>query len=434
MTKTSIGLQELRRRIYVKAKAEPSWRFWGLYVHVCKQETLRESYRLAKTNNGAPGIDGVTFDAIEGRGVEAFLGELRTELISGQYRPVRNRKVEIPKDGGKIRVLGIPTIRDRVVQGCLKLILEPIFESDFQDGSYGYRPKRTAHQAVARVSEAVLMGLTRVVDLDLKNYFDTVSHSIIMGQVAKRVNDAQVMRLLKLILKANGKRGVPQGGVISPLLSNLYLNEVDKMLERAREVTRRGKYLNVEYARFADDLVVLISGHPSCDWLARTVPRRLREELAKLEVQINEEKTKLVDLMLDETFSFVGFDFREVKTHRGKSGVRVTPRVKSRTRLLSKLREVFRRHRSHPINGLIVEINPIVRGWVSYFRIGQSGRCFTYVRNWIERKVRRAMMRARKRPGFGWNRWSSSWLYETLCLFDGYGLRRSPRMKALPAR
>jgi len=215
MTKASIGLQDLRRRIYVKAKAEPSWRFWGLYVHVCKRETLYEAYRLAKKNNGAPGIDGVTFDAIEGRGVDAFLGELRTELISGQYRPMRNRKVEIPKESGKVRVLGIPSIRDRVVQGCLKLILEPIFESDFQDGSYGYRPKRTAHQAVTRVSEAVLMGLTRVVDLDLKSYFDTVSHSIILRQVAERVNDAKVMRLLKLILKANGKRGVPQGGVIS---------------------------------------------------------------------------------------------------------------------------------------------------------------------------------------------------------------------------
>ena len=205
MTKTSIGLQDLRRRIYVKAKAEPSWRFWGLYVHVCKRETLHEAYRLAKKNNGAPGIDGVTFDAIESRGVETFLGELRTELISEQYRPMRNRKVEIPKEGGKVRVLGIPTIRDRVVQGALKLILEPIFESDFQDGSYGYRPKRTAHQAVARVSEAVLMGLTRVVDLDLKSYFDTVSHSIILRKVAERVNDAKVMRLLKLMLKASGK-------------------------------------------------------------------------------------------------------------------------------------------------------------------------------------------------------------------------------------
>ena len=175
---------------------------------------------MAKQNDGAPGIDGVTCEAIEGRGVEEFLGELHTELISGQYRPLRNRKVEIPKDGGKVRVLGIPSIRDRVVQGSLKLILEPIFESDFQDGSYGYRPKRTAHQAVARVSEAVLMGLTRVVDLDLKSYCDTVSHSIILRKVAERVNDAQVMGLLKLILKASGKRGVPQGGVISPVLSS----------------------------------------------------------------------------------------------------------------------------------------------------------------------------------------------------------------------
>ena len=142
----------------------------------------------------------------------------------------------------------------------------------------------------------------------------------------------------------------------------------------------------------------------------------------------------MVDLTRDETFSFVGFDFREVKTHRGKSGVRVTPKVKARTRLLSKLREISRRHRSRPIMGLIAEINPIVRGWVNYFRVGQSGRCFTYVRNWIERKVRRAMMRARKRRGFGWNRWSSSWLYETLGLFDGYALRRSPGAKALPIR
>jgi len=155
MTKASIDLQDLRRRIQVKAKAEPSWRFWGLYVHVCKRETLHASYRMAKRNDGAPGIDGATFEAIESRGVDRYLSELRTELISGQYRPMRNRKREIPKDGGKVRVLSILSIRDRVVQGCLKLILEPIFASDFQDGSYGYRPKRTAHQAVQRVSEAV---------------------------------------------------------------------------------------------------------------------------------------------------------------------------------------------------------------------------------------------------------------------------------------
>ncbi len=206
------------------------------------------------------------------------------------------------------------------------------------------------------------------------------------------------------------------------------------MLERAREVTRRGKYINMEYARFADDLVVLISHHPSCDWLAKAVPRRLREELSKLEVQINEEKTRLVDLERNEAFSFVGFDFRRMKTRQKKWGVRVTPKTMARSRLLEKLREVCHRYRSQPITKLIAEINPIVRGWVNYFRIGQSGRCFTYVRYWIEKKVRRAMMRARMRRGFGWNRWSSAWLYETLGLFDDYRLRRDLSAKALPAR
>lgn len=166
MIKAPIELQDLRRRLYVKAKAEPSWRFWGLYVHVCKRETLAEAYRLAKENDGAPGIDGVTFEAIEAEGVERFLEPLREELVQRTYRPLRVRKVRIPKGSGGTRQLSIPTIRDRVVQGVLKLILEPIFESDFQPGSYGYRPKRSAHQAVRRVSEAVLRGKTYVIDLE----------------------------------------------------------------------------------------------------------------------------------------------------------------------------------------------------------------------------------------------------------------------------
>jgi len=160
MIKAPISLQDLRRRLYIKAKAEASWRFWGLYVHVCKQETLREAYQLAKRNNGAPGIDGVTFEAIEAEGVEGFLDQLREELEQGSYRPQRARKVEIPKDGGKKGQLSIPSIRDRVVQGALKLILEPIFEADFQPGSFGYRPKKTAHAAIKRVSEAIIEGKT----------------------------------------------------------------------------------------------------------------------------------------------------------------------------------------------------------------------------------------------------------------------------------
>ena len=292
MTKAPISLHDLRRSLYVKAKAEPSWRFWGLYAHVCKMETLREAYQLARGNDGAPGIDGVTFEAIEESGAESFLTQIREELVTNTYRPMLARKKEIPKDGGKVRVLSIPAIRDRVVQGALKLILEPIFEADFQTGSYGYRPKRTAHEAVARVARAIVEEKTRVIDLDLKAYFDNVQHYLLLEKVARRVQDEAVMHLLKMMLKATGKKGVPQGGVISPLLSNLYLNEVDRMLEKAVNTTRRGnKSTSVQYARFADDMVILIDAERRSDWLVKAVDRRLREELAKLRVAINEDKS-----------------------------------------------------------------------------------------------------------------------------------------------
>ena len=176
MIKSPVTLQDLRKRIYLKAKAEPAWRFWGLYVHVCKMETLQEAYRMAKANNGAPGIDGVTFEAIEKEGLEQFLESICEELVTETYLPQRNRQKEIPKGRGKTRTLGIPTIRDRVVQGALKLILEPIFEADFQEGSYGYRPKRTPHQAVQRVAEAIVSCKTRVIDVDLAGYFPDFIH------------------------------------------------------------------------------------------------------------------------------------------------------------------------------------------------------------------------------------------------------------------
>src|SRR3984893_4195817 len=208
MTKTPINLQDLRKSLYVKAKAESTWRFWGLYVHVCKMETLHEAYRMARENDGAPGIDGVTFEAITESGVESFLGQIRDELITSTYQPMRARKKEIPKDGGKVRVLSIPAIRDRVVQGALKLILEPVFEADFQPGSFGYRPKRTAHDAVKRVAEAIVRRKTRVLDFDLRAYFDNVRHDRLLAKVAGRVDDADVMHLLKVMLKASGKKGV----------------------------------------------------------------------------------------------------------------------------------------------------------------------------------------------------------------------------------
>jgi RNA-directed DNA polymerase len=431
MIKTPSNLQDLRRRLYVKAKAEPSWRFWGLYVHVCKRETLCEAYRLTKANDGAPGIDGVTFEAIEADGLEGFLGQLREELLQRTYRPLRLRSVGIPKVGGGTRQLSIPAIRDRVVQGALKLILEPIFEADFQPGSFGYRPKRSASGAIQRVAEAILTNKTKVIDLDLRAYFDTVRHHLLLEKVAERVDDDAVMALLRALLKASGKRGVPQGGVISPLLSNLYLNEVDKMLERAKEVTRHCGFTVLEYARFADDLVVLVSAHPKQRWLRGAVEKRLREEFAKLDVEVNEEKSRRADLKRGESFGFLGFEFWRVRSRAGRWMPLYRPQTKKRTALLRHLRVVFRRLRSQPIRRVIETINPILRGWVNYFAIGHAGQCFSFIRNWVEQKIRRHLARARMRQGFGWKRWSRSWMYNALGLFDDYRVR--PRLKATPA-
>jgi RNA-directed DNA polymerase len=433
MTKAPISLQDLRRSLYVKAKAEPTWRFWGLYVHICKMEILREAYKMAKSNNGAPGIDGVTFDAIEESGPESFLRQIQDELVANTYRPMPARKKEIPKDGSKVRVLSIPAIRDRVVQGALKLILEPIFEADFQPGSYGYRPKRTAHQAVNRVAQAIVEEKTRIIDIDLRAYFDNVQHYLLLEKVARRVQDAAVMGLLKMILKATGEKGVPQGGVISPVLSNLYLTEVDRMLEKAIATTRYGKYTYVQYARFADDLVILIDSYPRHGWLVQAVERRLREELAKLRVEINEDKSRMVDLAKGGSFTFLGFEYRRILSRNGVWRPYYAPKLKKRTALFAKLREVFRQNVSQPVGKVIDEINPILRGWANYFRVGHSNRCFSMVKHWVEKKVRRHLMRSRQRSGMGWKRWSREWIYGTLGLFNDYRVGRGLLPKAQPA-
>lgn len=437
MIKAPISLQDLRRRLYAKAKSEASWRFWGLFVHVCKPEALREAYRLAKANNGAPGVDGVTFEAIEAGDLEGFLDEIREELVQGSYVPLAYRRQAIAKPGGRgTRVLSIPSIRDRVVQGALKLILEPIFEADFQEGSYGYRPNRSAHDAVEQVADAIAQGKTRVLDVDLKSYFDNIRHHLVLAQVAKRVNDSEVLRAIKLILKASGNKGVGQGNVLAPLLSNLYLNEVDRMLERAMEVTREGAYTRLTYCRFADDLVVLVDGYRRHEWLSKAAEKRLREELEKLQVGLNEDKSKRVDLAQGDSFGFLGFEFRRVRSRRGKWRPHYVPQQNKRQALLRKLKLIFRRHRSQPIGRVIDEINPIVRGWVAYFAIGNSSGCFGYVRDWVEKKVRRHLMRARGRAGFGWKRWSRRWLYEGLGLYRDYRIRRRQQLelKALPVR
>ena len=423
MTTAPISLQDLRKRIYAQAKADKHHRFWGLYVHLCKEETLQVAYRLARQNNRAPGIDGVTFEMIEQSGVESFLARIQEELLSETYLPMRNRRKEIPSNG-KTRVLGTPCIRDRVVEGALKLMLEPIFEADFHEGSYGYRPGKKAHEAVDRVANAVVRNKTRVIDLDLKAFFDTITHSILLTKVARRVADDKILRLLKVMLGMNGKRGVPQGGVASPLLANIYLNEVDAMLESMKKQTSRSGFTYVEYARYADDMVILVDGYGGkWEWLLTGVYKKLLEELARIKVKVNTEKTRLVDMTKGEAFSFLGFDFRRGKTRNGKWGVHMTPRMKARTKLLQDLKDIFRRFVSQPVGRVVDLINPKLRGWANYFRVGQASRCFSYVKDWVEKKVRRLLMSARNRRGFGWNRWSREWLYKNLGLYNDYKVR-----------
>jgi len=433
MTKASIGLQELRREIYRKAKTEKHWRFWGLYCHICKKEILEEAYRLAKANGGAPGIDGRSFEDIEAEGAEGFLEGIRQELLNRTYRPMLNKRVEIPKGNGKTRILGIPTVKDRVVQGALKLILEPIFEADFKGCSYGYRPKRHAHQAIDRVTASILHGLTRVVDVDLSGYFDNIRHHLLLEKVSWRVQDDEIMHLLKLILKANGKKGVPQGGVISPLLSNLYLDGVDEMMERAREVTCRKGYYNVDFIRSADDMVILVHGHPNEDWLVEKVQKRLKEQLDKLQVQMNEDKTKVVNLREGGWFSFLGFDFRLNKNREGKIYVSKTPQKKKRIEVGKKVAVVLKTNRNRPLKEVIQAVNAVIRGWVNYFRIGNSNSTFDKVRYEIERKVRRFVMKRKKLKGFGWKRWSREEIYQKWGLYNDYRIRYI-LPKAAPAR
>lgn len=423
MIKTSISLQELRKRIYIKAKTDKHWRFWGLYCHICKKEVLQESYRNAKANNGSPGVDGKRFEDIESGGLDGFLEEIRQELLNRNYKPLPNLKVEIPKGEGKTRTLGIPTIRDRVVQGALKLILEPIFEADFKDCSYAYRPKRHAHQAVDRVTGGILRGLTRIVDVDLSGYFDNIRHHLLLEKIARRVQDDEVMHLIKLILKANGKKGVPQGGVISPLLSNLYLDEIDEMMERACEATRRKGYYNLGFVRSADDMVILVHGHPNEDWLLKAVQRRLKEELDKLQVEMNRDKTKVVDLKQGGCFSFLGFDIRLNRNRKGNIYVSKTPRKKKCIEIGRRVKTVLKTNCAMPLNEVIQSVNTVVRGWVNYFRIGNSSSTFNKTKDDIEKKVRKFVMRRQKRKGYGWKRWSRADIYQKWGLYNDYRIR-----------
>jgi RNA-directed DNA polymerase len=429
MTKAPSDLQELRRRIYRKAKSDKTHRFWGLFVHIAKVQTLEEAYRIAKRNGGAPGIDGESFSDIEAAGVTDFLEGIREELLTGRYEPKKNRAVEIPKDNGKVRTLQIPCIRDRVVQGALKLILEAIFEADFCPNSYAFRPKRSQHQALAQVRRSVMRRMSTVVDADLSKFFDTLKHSILLDKIAQRVQDSEVMHLVKQIIKVTGKVGVPQGSPFSPLAANIYLNEIDWMFETIRHKTAQGPYEAVNYHRYSDDIVITVSGHHTKRGWAQRALQRLEEALTPLGVSLNREKTKVVDTLKGEAFGYLGFDLRRVRK-QGKAGyfILMTPKKKARKAIKAEIREVIQRGGAMPAKQIIEKINAKVAGWVTYFRVGNSNRAFSEVRDYLEMKVRTLLTRRtrRRKRSIGWRRWSNEYLYNVLGLYWDWAIHPLP--------
>ena len=420
MIKTPIKLQDLRRRIYRKAKSDKQHRFWGLFVHIAKKETLQEAYRQAKRNKGTPGIDGQSFADIEAKGTDLFLENLREELLNNKYKPQPNRRVDIPKGNGKYRTLQIPCIRDRVVQGALKLILESIFEADFCPNSYGFRPKRSPHQALAEVRRSVLRRMSTVIDVDLTQYFDNIQHAKLLETIAQRIEDPQVMHLIKQIIKVGGKTGVPQGGPFSPLAANIYLNKLDWYFDSIRRKTAEGPYEAVNYHRFADDIAITVSGHSSKRGWAKLTLQRLREQLEPLGVELNVEKTKVVDTLKGEAFGFLGFDLRRVPKQTGEGHfILMTPKKKARIAIKAKIRDILQKGGSTSAKELMLELSPVLAGWVNYFRVGNSSEAFSEVRDYLEMKVRTLLTRRkrRKKRSIGWRRWSNEYLYEVLVLY-----------------
>jgi len=433
MIKAPIDLQELKRKMYRKAKSDKTHRFWGIFVHVTKIETLREAYRIAKGNGGAPGIDGQTFADIESAGVDAFLADIRNDLLSGQYTPKANRRHEIPKSNGKVRVLQIPCIRDRVVQGALKQILEAIFEADFCPNSYGFRPKRSPHRALAEVRRSLTRRMSTVIDVDLSRYFDTIRHSVLLKKIARRVEDPQVMHLVKQIVKVGGKIGVPQGGPFSPLAANIYLNDVDWVFDEIRKTTAQGEYEAVNYHRFADDIVITVSGHHTKRGWAERAMQRLREQLEPLGVELNPEKTKVVNTLKGDSFGFLGFDLRRVRNQEGTGYfILLTPKKKARTAVKARIKEIIQHGGSIPMKALIAKVNAVVAGWVQYFRVGNSSRAFSEIRDYLEMKIRTLLTRRKRRRkrSVGWRRWSNEYLYCVLGLYWDWNLKRLENAEA----
>ena len=415
-------LREFQRKLHEKAKAEPKFRFYSLYDKTYRMEVLEEAYRKAKANGGACGVDGETFEDVKKKGINVYLGELQLEMTERRYVPKPVRRVNIPKPNGKERPLGIPTIRDRIVQTAFLLVLEPIFEADFADSSYGFRPKKSAHDAVREIYKYLNWGCTEVYDVDVEQYFDTVDHGKLMKLVARRISDGEILRVMKLWLSCgyiedgqhrHSKRGTPQGGVISPLLANIYLNPVDQAFERkGLGAIRNG---SIHLIRYADDMVILAQRNLD-DGIVL-----LDQYMKWLGLRINREKTRRLKLNVGESVDFLGFRFHNVRNRKtGTRLILVRPSPRSQERCRATVRKHV--HHSIPLRAKeqVENLNRYLRGWMGYFRLGNGAATFRELAHFVNKRVRHVIWRRKGNRGYGWDKLTSEYIYGQLGLFYDY--------------
>jgi RNA-directed DNA polymerase len=415
-------LREFQKKLHAKAKAEPKFRFYSLYDKTCRMDVLTEAYARAKANGGACGVDGETFDDVETKGLSEYLAELQLEMQEHRYEPKPVRRVYIPKANGKKRPLGIPTIRDRVVQTAFLLILEPIFESDFDDSSFGFRPKKSAHDAVNEIAKYLNWGSVDVYDVDLEQYFDTVDHGKLMKLVARRISDARVLHVIKQWLSCGyvednqhhqSNKGTPQGGVISPLLANIYLNPVDQAFTRNKlGLLKNG---SVHLVRYADDMLVLARTNLDSGI------NLLHHYIDRLGLRLNEEKTRRLRVADGNSVDFLGFRFHCVKSWRdGGRFIKVYPSPRSQQKFRDTVRTYI--HHSIPlrVKDQVENFNRYVRGWMAYYRLGHGSEVFNKLAHFVRLRVQHVIWRRKGRRGYGFGKLTSDFIYGHLGLYNDY--------------
>lgn len=431
-------IRRFQIKLYVKAKDEPTCRFHQLYDKMYREDILEHAYRLAKSQQGAAGVDRMSFADIEKQGEAEWLAAIRKELHDKTYRPAPVRRVLIPKPGGGERPLGIPTIRDRMVQTAAKLILEPIFEAEFVDGAYGYRPRRSATDAIREVHQAICTGYTDVVDADLSRYFDTIPHPELMRSVARRVVDRSMLRLIKMWLKApieewddqghrrlsggqNSKVGTPQGGVLSPLLANIYMHRYLRYWEQEG----KGGQFRAKVINYADDFVILSRGcaEEALEWT--------RWVMGKLKLSLNEKKTVIRNAR-QEPFDFLGYTFGPAcYTKTGGRYLAARPSVRSLARLKGKLHGVLHRGCVDPWPEVVARTNGILRGWANYFRYGTLSPAYRAIDNYVYDRVVRFLKKRHKVSSRGTQKFSGEKVFGELGIQRLKGLRVTRRSCAL---